>query len=93
MLTVSKKCKHNKGTWQPDRNAMMLANFLQAFPGGGGCRKLGWRGWSHACSPGSGDWRYDQELCITFQVVGVEAVEVMVDQGPLLESEYWVVGL
>lgn len=50
-------------------------------------------GADHVCSPGSGNWRYDQELCVTFQVVSVEAVEVMVDQGPLLESEYWVVGL
>lgn len=45
----------------------------------GGCRRLGWRGWSHVCSPGFGNWRCDQELSVTFQVVGVEAVEVTMD--------------
>lgn len=33
--TVS-KCKNNEGAWQPEGNAKMLANFLQALPGGVG---------------------------------------------------------
>lgn len=41
VLTVSEKCKNNKGTWQREWNAKMLANFLQALQRIGGCRTLG----------------------------------------------------
>lgn len=40
MLTVSKKCNNKKETWQPEGNAQILTNFLQAFQG-----KVGVRGW------------------------------------------------
>lgn len=32
-LTVSKKCRNHKRTWQPEGNAMVAASFPHAFPG------------------------------------------------------------
>lgn len=77
MLTVSKKYRNNKETWQPVWNAQMLVNFLQAFQGevGGG-----WAGGqSHTCSAGSAKWRCVQELQVTFQKVDMEAGKLGVD--------------
>lgn len=77
-LTISTKCKSSRGTWQPEWNAKMLANSLQAL--GGEVGVGGWGGGAgHVLVLLVLETGGVATLSVTFQVVGVEAVEETVD--------------
>lgn len=54
----------------------LVSQFPSRCPRRGGCRRLGWKGRLHSCSPGSGNRRCAQEFSVTFQVVVMEAIDL-----------------